>query len=1158
MVRSVEPLRVQALGQSQVLLGATEIRFRRTKALALLVYLAVLRRAHPRDALAALLTDAATDEVAKSRFRAVLTDLHREVGEYLVVGRQTVAVAQDRPIWLDLAELEAAVEEEATPAAPARLAKAVSLYQGDFLAGLSVTHAPAFEAWLLAQREHAQTLLVRALARLSEEAERVGDAPTAMQWARRVLEHVPWEEAAHRRVIRLLARAGEREAALAQYVTCRRVLATELGTAPQPETIALVEELRAGPAAPPSNLPVPSPGFIGREAELALLAERLADPACRLLTIRGLGGCGKSSLALQAAARLARPALPLRVHRFADGVYLVDLAGVVAPLGRDDEAAVTAARRLAIAIGGVEGLEFRGADPVAHLAGWLGARAVLLLLDNMEHLLAGAALLSLLVQRCAGLTLLVTSRAALGVPEERVLDLHGLALPAHPHEVEEADASRLFVQQLRQAGRRAPPAAADRAEIVRICRLTQGLPLALLLAARWAPVLSLAAIAQQLEAGLDLLAPAGGLLLPERQRSMRVILQATWGRLNALERRALRRLAVFQPGFTREAAQAVAGAEPATLLRLGEGALVERDPTSERYRVQELVRQYAAEQLARHPAEEGDTRARHAAFYAALVQAATPALRRTVEAQKVISADSANIRLAWDWAVEWAEAALLEQLLEGFARWHELQGLPVQAAEALEQAATRLRAAPAQAAMPDPSLQRLLGRVLVEEALALSWQGAHDPAVSLFEEAQVLARVTASLPLEGRVAYGRGWQLVRQRDLPAARPWLQRALALARVTQQADLEADVLLHLGMLAVHAGAFAQARGYLDQALTFYRAQAHQLGAVLVAYCLGLLAHARGEFDEARRLLEDVLRRSRALAWRLMEHSALHGLGEVADEGWGRHVVAEDHFAQALRLTQQTGDRTRGGFALAALGRNALYQGDLERAGAFLDQALSLSREVTSQESAAMALRGQSPLAHYLGDDQRARRCAEEALAIDQRVGLRRKERLALRLLGHALLGLGELPAAVVAYQGVADLDQTLGFAHLGAEAATDLARVALARGDTAQAMERVASILPDLERGTLADLEEPALAYLTCYRVLRAASDARADGALAAGHAFLEERAAQFGDEERRSWFLSNLPAHRDLLAAWLARGGWAAGDGKAAASTGDATRLFDIG
>jgi tetratricopeptide (TPR) repeat protein len=321
---------------------------------------------------------------------------------------------------------------------------------------------------------------------------------------------------------------------------------------------------------------------------------------------------------------------------------------------------------------------------------------------------------------------------------------------------------------------------------------------------------------------------------------------------------------------------------------------------------------------------------------------------------------------------------------------------------------------------------------------------------------------------------------------------------------------------------------------------------------------MAHAQGDFNTAQRFLGDALQMTRVLEWRLVEDWALHGLGQVYDEGWGRHVEAEDCFARDLRLTQQTGDRTREGYALAALGRNALYQGDLERARTLFDRALSLSREIISHDGAAMALRGLSLLAHYDDDDRRARQCAEEALEIEQMTGQRRGERLALRLLGHALLGLGDLQAALVAYQRAADLDDSLGCPHLRCETATDLARVALTQGRMAQAVARVAAIVPDLKDGTLAGLEEPVLAYLTCYQVLHAAGDARADEVLAAGYAFLQQRAAQFVDEERRSQFLGNVPAHRELLGTWQAHGRSTAGAGEASGWTGAVPHLRVVG
>jgi DNA-binding SARP family transcriptional activator/predicted ATPase len=830
-------LRIQVLGPPQVLLGDTPVTFARRKALALLAYLTVTRRPHSRDALATLLADAATDEEARGQFRSTLLDLRRQVSAFLVVDRDTIALARDGTVWLDLAELKAAAQDTSTSATTEWLARAVSLYRGALLAGLAVSRAPEFEDWLLRERERVQVLHCRVLSRLVDATAAQGDLQVAISWARRRLEEEPWHEPTHRQLMRLLGRTGQREAALAQYETCRRLLADELGTAPQEKTTALYEQLRAGPTAPPTNLPAPPTGFVGREAELALIAARLADPACRLLTLLGLGGSGKTSLALRAAAAQAEAAPPAEVNPFADGVYLVDLASVTAPGRSSADRRAAARHRLGTAIGRVLGLELRAADPVAQLARWLHERAILLLLDNLEHLLAGADLLGLLLTRAPRLKLLVTSRERLGLPEEWVLEVGGLPLPSGPDDLQQAPASCLYLQLLRQAGQSTPPAASERSAIVRICELTQGLPLALVLAARWAPVFSAPAIAQELATGMDLLGAPDRQQVPARQRSMRAVLQATWVRLMGKERVALRRLAVFQPGFTREAAQAVAEATPPTLLMLGKDCLIDSGPTGKRYAIHELVRQYAAEQLARHPEEETETRARHATYYAALVQQLAPALRQTVTAQEAISAEIANIRLAWDWAVEHADAGLLEQMLAGFAKWHEFQGLPGQAAEALERAAVRLRAALAQCATPDLSMQRLLGLILVEEALALSWQGAYDRALPQFEEALQLAQATGSPHLEGRVSYCLGWQLARRRDLPGAMHWTQQALAVARAAQISDLEADALQYLATRAVYAGEYPQARGYLDRALPLYRAQQHRLGEALVSLYRGL---------------------------------------------------------------------------------------------------------------------------------------------------------------------------------------------------------------------------------------------------------------------------------------------------------------------------------
>jgi hypothetical protein len=172
--------------------------------------------------------------------------------------------------------------------------------------------------------------------------------------------------------MRLLARRGQRQATLEQYAVCRRVLRDELHSTPEAETQALYEQLRAGPVAPPHNLPSLSGGFLGREREVATLRTRLEDAACRLVTLLGLGGSGKTRLAVQVATHYAQPVL-LDEHTFADGVYLVDLAGVGSRVAPGEDAATVLGQRLALASGRVLGVDFaNAADPLPALARWLG------------------------------------------------------------------------------------------------------------------------------------------------------------------------------------------------------------------------------------------------------------------------------------------------------------------------------------------------------------------------------------------------------------------------------------------------------------------------------------------------------------------------------------------------------------------------------------------------------------------------------------------------------------------------------------------------------------------------------------------------------------------------------------------------------------------
>ena len=336
----------------------------------------------------------------------------------------------------------------------AALSRAADLYQGDFLAGFTLPDAAEFDAWQTCQTETCRLELAEALAALAESHAGHDEPARSLPHARRWLALDPLCEPAHRCLMRLYAAAGDRRAALRQFTACQEALQTELGIPPEPETAALYERIRAGllasapalpvshspsPPLPPSRSPpLPSAAFFGRAAELAQISAHLADPACRLLTILGPGGAGKTALALQAAAAGADEGRVNEVVRFPAGVFFAPLANV--PSAETLPSAILQA--LAVPVRG-------SVEPQRHLLDHLADRRLLLVLDNFEQLLGdqesgdggqesgvrgqgaadGAGLLAEILHAAPGVKLLVTSRERLNLRDEWLLPLGGLALP---------------------------------------------------------------------------------------------------------------------------------------------------------------------------------------------------------------------------------------------------------------------------------------------------------------------------------------------------------------------------------------------------------------------------------------------------------------------------------------------------------------------------------------------------------------------------------------------------------------------------------------------------------------------------------------------------------------------------------------------------------
>ena len=274
-VRPPDTLQVRAFGAPQVLLGELPLAFVRRNSVALLVYLAATRRPHTREALANLLWGDLPQESAAANLGKVLVELRERVDDAVIITRQTVALNPDYPIWLDVEAFEIAVDRGIAAADTHALEAAAERYHGDFLAGVILSDADDFDEWVLLYREHLHSRLTQALQTLAQiRADRREDQ-AAMAATVRLLALEPWREEAYRQLMLLLARNGERSAAIAQYEACRRVLAAELGVEPMEETTAIYCQLLVDPAPPPHTLPPVCDLFVGRDRELHSIATRL-------------------------------------------------------------------------------------------------------------------------------------------------------------------------------------------------------------------------------------------------------------------------------------------------------------------------------------------------------------------------------------------------------------------------------------------------------------------------------------------------------------------------------------------------------------------------------------------------------------------------------------------------------------------------------------------------------------------------------------------------------------------------------------------------------------------------------------------------------------------------------------------------------------------
>lgn len=531
--KAMADLKLSLFGYPCVSLYGQPLSFARRSSLALLAYLAQTGAAHSRAKLAALLDEAPAD--GHATLRRSLADLRARLGAQLVLSGRFVALAPTLLVQTDVGALEAAWQACRSNPSTDSLQAVLDQCRGEFLEGLALPRTRAFEEWQHFEAERLHTMKIQLYEQLYALYWRAGLLDKALSGARRLLNLEPWHEGAHRAIMLLLLQSGHRAEALSHYAACCRTLDEELASAPGRETQAAYKQVLSRAPAPHNLPPEPTP-LIGRTHELARLATWLDNPALRVLAITGTGGVGKTRLALCAAARYVGAEPGIAWLRFPDGVCLVALDAL--PTDRHQPAAASARRIFGVI---AAALRLPGDLDAGVVLAKLRERTLLLILDNAEHLSGVGRVLEQLVAGAPGVTVLLTARGPVPTAQQ-TLELAPMGVPGSALELEEVEASALFLQRARQARLTFAPDAAEREAIVRICVAASGLPLTLVLAAQQVRAASCYAIATQLvERALDLESALRN--LPPRHRSQRTNVAYGWELLSPAQQHVVRQTA---------------------------------------------------------------------------------------------------------------------------------------------------------------------------------------------------------------------------------------------------------------------------------------------------------------------------------------------------------------------------------------------------------------------------------------------------------------------------------------------------------------------------------------------------------------------------------------------------------------------------------------
>ncbi len=944
-------LRIQVLGEFRVEtdgLSLGESGWPRRDVKRLLQLLAV-RHAHrfSREAVAECLWPGVASDAARNRLynivyllRGVLEPQRpaRAASSYVHCCNEALQLGPAAALWIDADAfeqlLDAAVAAEPA-AAQGLLEQAVALYRGPLL-GSTVE-----EDWAGADRTHLEQRFRGALRNLAQLYRTQSHAEAVIGTLQRLVRIDLTDEAVQRELIQALADAGRLAEALAQYRLCKEVLASELGVAPSPQTMALAQRLKALGTAAGAFAPRPAPAesarprhqlphvlgsLIGRDAELATLRALCERIDTRLLTVTGVGGVGKTQLALRLGTELQ--------GRFEHGVAFVSLAAL-APQSQPHRVAGTVAHALGLT-------QSHTGCPQQLLREYLADKHLLLVLDNLEHLLPAAApLLGRWLTQAPQLMLLATSRTPLHVQGERLLTLGPLALPgAHTPADDAASLARvpaiaLFVQRAAAIDASFALDAHNASAISTICTQLDGLPLAIELAAARIRLFSPADLLARLDRRFALL--SHGLLdSPQRHRSLAAVLDWSHALLSPAAGQLLAALSVFRGGATLVAIHGLfSELDPClddVLSSLLDHHLVSAHTDTQgnrRFTMLETVRIYAAQRLA-DSGQTADVARAHAVHFTGMAEDMGAGLRgpqQTVLLDR-LQAEHDNLRTALQWSTT-NDATLAHRLSAALSEFWLARGHLIEAGGCMDQVL----------ALPNDRVPTACRAKALQTASRVMWRlGEFSKADALLMQVLALGRDLDDPLIICRALNG----LAGTRDAMGhpedAVALLHEALSQAQRSGSGFVVAAVLMNLGHTLISLGEHARAQTFIEQSRTYQQALDDACGHCHWLMISGHLARTTGDAERAQVCYEESLQLARSSCNRPLIATALSNLGQLAAD---RNALPEAAalIDQCLTITRAHGLRGTAARALICRARLALSQGHLQQADDALAQGLAL---------------------------------------------------------------------------------------------------------------------------------------------------------------------------------------------------------------------------